>query len=590
MSNGFYHSTFDDYQNDIDQSFGFGHVSSSDFYLGPEMFLIPQMLGEPPYPSQHTFTGMVPVYDQLQSQLPRAGPGSNEIIGQTQLSPRSLDGNCRQVSVRNPCPSEDPQNHYAVEERHSEHGNDEDIEHCRKKRRPSEDKKTQTASMPQANVLKLDLRIPSNSQAGSQPLASQESLSSVFEVNMNQQPKRKARSAFTPQGKKKVEAVRSVGACIQCKFRKRTCGTSEPCILCIRRTGNIESAATLCTRESPFLELSITEFYSNSYPNRITNFGIEFSGVEGQHKTIKVDGKGPNSFPLDLRIINVQSPSLSEDIQSEVCQIIRPKSNPPSQRTYLPGIIAILESKCFSSIDFEKWVMEYINDSKLDNLCSISFSFGVAYARERLPHADLVENMMKLISLNYMLFNGLKIIPLAGQEAVATEYSVLRAQLDTKLFNLLYNAEKLVCQELQRLVFKTSGQLPRDALVPVSLVLWLLTRLHSLKTSRVVHLIENSGFPSSETATSSASYHKHILNLLISVLTALFRSSFPLLMNFEDKCNRGLLGGNEDLIHLSKKLRRDLIAFKRRGYLKAWKWNKGFLKDQVDKLRDVLTE
>lgn len=61
-------------------------------------------------------------------------------------------------------------------------------------------------------------------------------------------------------------------------------------------------------------------------------------------------------------------------------------------------------------------------------------------------------------------------------------------------------------------------------------------------------------------------------------------------MNFEDKCNRGLLGGNEDLIHLSKKLRRDLIAFKRRGYLKAWKWNKGFLKDQVDKLRDVLTE
>lgn len=110
--------------------------------------------------------------------------------------------------------------------------------------------------------------------------------------------------------------------------------------------------------------------------------------MEGQHKTIKVDGKGPNSFPLDLRIINVQSPSLSDDIQSEVCQIIRPESNPPSQRTYLPGIIAILESKCFSSIDFEKWVMEYINDSKLDNLCSTSFSFGVAYARERLPHVS----------------------------------------------------------------------------------------------------------------------------------------------------------------------------------------------------------
>ncbi|KAB8298891.1 hypothetical protein EYC80_001049 [Monilinia laxa] len=593
MSNDFYHSSFDDYQNDIGQSLDFSHVPSSDFYLGPEMFLIPQMLDEQPYPSQNTFTGMAPVYEQLQFQSLRAGPGSNGTISQTQLSPRSLDGNCRQISSESPYPSEDPQNRYAVEERHSEHGNDENIEHCRKKRRPSEDKKMQTASMPQATVFKLDLRIASNSQAESQPVASQESLSSVFEVNMNQQPKRKARSAFTPQGKKKVEAVRSVGACIQCKFRKRTCGTSEPCILCIRRAGNVQSAVTLCTRESPFLELSITEFYSNNYHNRVTNFGIKFSGVEGQHKTIKVDGKGPNSSPFDLRVIKVQSSSLSEDIQKEVCQIIRPKSNPPFQQNnspYEPGIITILDSECFSSIEFEKWVMKYINDNKLDNICSIPFSFGAAYAVEKLPHADLVENMTKLISLNYMLCNGLKIIPLAGQEAVATEYSVLRAQLDTKLFNLLHNAEKLVCQELQRLVFKTSGQLPRDALVPVSLVMWLLTRLHSLKTSYVVHLIEESGFPSSETATSSASYHKHILNLLISVLTALFRSSFPLLMNFEDKCNRDLLGGNEDLIRMSKKLRRDLIAFKRRGYLKAWKWNKGFLKDQVDRMRDILTK
>lgn len=61
-------------------------------------------------------------------------------------------------------------------------------------------------------------------------------------------------------------------------------------------------------------------------------------------------------------------------------------------------------------------------------------------------------------------------------------------------------------------------------------------------------------------------------------------------MNFEDKGNRDLLGGNEDLIQLSKKLKRDLIEFKRNDYLKAWSWNKGFLKEQVGRLRDVLTE
>ena len=44
------------------------------------------------------------------------------------------------------------------------------------------------------------------------------------------------------------------------------------------------------------------------------------------------------------------------------------------------------------------------------------------------------------------------------------------------------------------------------------------------------------------------------------------------------------------MIQLSKKLRRDLIAFKRSDYLKAWTWNQGFLKEQVGRLKDILTE
>ncbi|KAJ8059011.1 hypothetical protein OCU04_011991 [Sclerotinia nivalis] len=593
MNNEFYPSSFNGYQNDINESLDFNHALSSDFYLGPEMFFIPQMLGEQPYFSQPLFNGVAPIYEQLQPQSLVTGSTGARTSSKAQLSPRALDGNSRKMSPESRENLGYSQSHHVVEGEYYEHGSDENLEHSRKKRRPSEDKKMRASNIPQANVFKLDLRIPLTSQSQSQPVASQESLSSVFEVNANQPPKRKARSAFTPQGKKKVEAVRSVGACIQCKFRKRTCGTSEPCMLCVRRAGSVESAASLCTRESPFVELSISEFYSSGCVECITDFDVGFSDVDGRRKTIKIDGKGPVSSPLCLKVIEVQSSSLSENSLKELRRITILNSRFSFQQHACPnqpGTITVLDSKFFSSMELEKWVMEYTYRSKIDDANSTSFLFGVAYAKEKLPHADLVRNTAKLIALSDMLCKGLKITTIIGKQDMATHYSTLRAQLETKLFNLLYNAENLVYQELQRLVFKTSGQLPKDAVVPVALVLWLLTRWQSLKMSHVINSRERTESSSPQTTASSASHQKHSLNLLISVFTALFRSSFPLLMDFEDKCNRDLLGGNEELIQLSKKLRRDLIAFKRRGYLKAWTWNEGFLKDQAGRLRDVLTE
>lgn len=230
MSNEFYSSNFDDYQSDINESLDFNHVSSTDFYLGSEMFLIPQMLGEQPYPSQHEFADTTSTYDSFQRLPPSSGSTSAKADVHEQFLPRTLGEirgqmitECREVS-------EDPLNQHLIEEMYFEDDNDKNIEYSRKKRRPSQNKKARASNIPQSNVFKLDLRTPSISWAGLQPIASQESLSSVFEVNMNQQPKRKARSAFTPQGKKKVEAVRNVGACVQCKFRKRTVSWSKRCV------------------------------------------------------------------------------------------------------------------------------------------------------------------------------------------------------------------------------------------------------------------------------------------------------------------------------------------------------------------------
>ena len=230
MSNEFYYPCFDDYQNDLNESLDFNHVPSAEFYLGPEMFLIPQMPDQEPHISQHGLTGITPIYESFQRLPPASGPTSTKADNQEQFPSRSLGEIYGQIPTECRENSEDLPNSYPVEETHHENDSNENVQCSRKKRRPSQDKKKRTPNIPQSNVFRLDLRIPSISSAGPQPIASQESLSSVFEVNMNQPPKRKARSAFTPQGKKKVEAVRSVGACIQCKFRKRTVSYSKRCV------------------------------------------------------------------------------------------------------------------------------------------------------------------------------------------------------------------------------------------------------------------------------------------------------------------------------------------------------------------------
>ena len=49
-------------------------------------------------------------------------------------------------------------------------------------------------------------------------------LTSVFDVNPDSKSQRKSRKTFTEEEKKKVEAVRSIGACGPCRQNKRTVG------------------------------------------------------------------------------------------------------------------------------------------------------------------------------------------------------------------------------------------------------------------------------------------------------------------------------------------------------------------------------
>lgn len=223
MGDEYYQSNrYASYQDAGEQSLPFGGIPTSDFYLDEEIFSLPSMFGDRPYSPEMVFSGVETNFQQShgvgpQLGVPRGVDGTSQSLHYTH-APASLRASAEQFS--------DLDSEQHEETRCQSEPASQDIQlpkkskaHERKTRAPGASK---AEGPPNANVFKLDVRIPALAQYDNQPIASQESLSSVFEVNVNSSLKRKTRSAFTPQGKKKVEAVRNVGACIQCKFRKRT--------------------------------------------------------------------------------------------------------------------------------------------------------------------------------------------------------------------------------------------------------------------------------------------------------------------------------------------------------------------------------
>ena len=76
-----------------------------------------------------------------------------------------------------------------------------------------------SAAEPSSNV---------NSRSAKKSKGPPKSLLTVFDSNIEPHTRRKSRSAFSEEGKKKVEAVRRVGACVECRFRKRTVSSHIP--------------------------------------------------------------------------------------------------------------------------------------------------------------------------------------------------------------------------------------------------------------------------------------------------------------------------------------------------------------------------
>ncbi|KAG9240546.1 hypothetical protein BJ878DRAFT_282306 [Calycina marina] len=76
-------------------------------------------------------------------------------------------------------------------------------------------------------------------------------LTSVFDANPRSS-QRKLRRTYDEEEKKKVERVRSIGACIPCGRNKRACETTRPCKRCVdRASGDQERARIECKPPPP---------------------------------------------------------------------------------------------------------------------------------------------------------------------------------------------------------------------------------------------------------------------------------------------------------------------------------------------------
>ena len=91
-----------------------------------------------------------------------------------------------------------------------------------------------------------------------------------------------------------------------------------------------------------------------------------------------------------------------------------------------------------------------------------------------IAQSSLVANIIKVIALHYVLYHDIRITP--RDSMPANDRLILRAQIDTKVFQCLHRAEKLVYQALHRLIFLSAERLTRDAILPVCLTMvWTLS-------------------------------------------------------------------------------------------------------------------
>jgi hypothetical protein len=97
---------------------------------------------------------------------------------------------------------------------------------------------------------------------------------------------------------------------------------------------------------------------------------------------------------LHVIIVEVETLSLTSEMMDEIRRVQRlrlPPSIECSEQPAAPKTIAIIDPDVLSTLDLEKWAMEYAYKfTKTHNIHAAAFPLGVEYAKRKLPHVRQV--------------------------------------------------------------------------------------------------------------------------------------------------------------------------------------------------------
>ncbi len=222
-----------------------------------------------------------------------------------------------------------------------------------------------------------------------------------------------------------------------------------------------------------------------------------------------------------------------------------------------------------------------------------------------------IQWLLRVASLAFVLRAGVNCTNSGPQDTA--RFRTVQATVDTILYQRLQMAEKALFTMLQRLVFRSAGYLSREQIYPVALVFWQLLRILCIGASHLSNIVQRfkskgiahylpSPFSSSvllasksffrltnnnlNIAFGQADYQYLALKLVLSTHLALFRSSNPLLLDFNDKFNQDLLGGDKHLITLAMKMREVVISFREKGFAEL-RGSIAYRKEFFDLFRNV---
>jgi hypothetical protein len=129
--------------------------------------------------------------------------------------------------------------------------------------------------------------------------------------------------------------------------------------------------------------------YSSTSRRRVLDFHLSTTELEGSQRPLFIDGTGPATLPLLLKVLEIKTENLGLNDRARVLQTAKPEYKISEDAESLSDTIKLLKPGSLSSTDLENWAVDYTYKFSSTMLPrATGYVFGVEYAKKGLPHVS----------------------------------------------------------------------------------------------------------------------------------------------------------------------------------------------------------